>query len=65
MKAYIPTIAKAVAAFVTPFIVFGLAWLIERTGVTVPYDAGLIESTIAGVLTSIAVWAISNRQPTP
>jgi hypothetical protein len=60
---YIPTIAKAVAALVTPFVVAALAWLIESTGVDVPYDARLIETTLVAVVTSIVTWAVANRPP--
>lgn len=58
---YIPTAAKAVAAFVTPFVVYALAWLIEQTGADVPYDPAVIETTIVSVLTAVGVWAIANR----
>lgn len=63
MRDYIPTIAKAIAALVTPFAVAALAWLIDRTGVEVPYDPNLIETTIVAVVTSVATWAIANRPP--
>lgn len=61
---YIPTIAKAVAAFVTPFAVALLAWLIEWTGADVPYDPAAIETFIVAAVTAFATWAIANRPPT-
>lgn len=62
---YIPTIAKAVAAFVTPFVVAALAWLVEQTGVNVPHDPKLIETTLVAAVTAVATWAIRNRPTAP
>lgn len=61
LRDFIPTIAKAVAAFVTPFLVALIALLVERTGVDVPYDPDLIETTLVAVITSVATWAVANR----
>lgn len=53
-------IAKTVAVFIAAFIVRGLAWLIETTGVEVPYDPTAIETAIGAVLLAAVAWATQN-----
>lgn len=60
---FIPTIAKAIAAFVTPFIVLGLAWVIEQSGADISFDATVIETMVVAAVTAFATWLIANRPP--
>lgn len=63
LSEFVRTIAKAVAAFVTPLIVTFVAGLAERAGVEVPVDPSWVESLVVSVITAFAVWATRNRQP--
>ena len=49
-------IAKAIAAFLMPIIAALLAWLLEATGINVPFDPSWVETVVLSVVTSVAVW---------
>jgi hypothetical protein len=55
--------AKAVAAFLVPFILAGIAWLTERAGVDVPVDPTLVETGVTAAVGAFFVWLLRNRQP--
>ena len=55
--------AKAVAAFLTPLGAALVAWLVQRTGVELPYDPSAVEAFLTSIVTTVFVWAISNRRP--
>lgn len=64
LKSAIGPIAKAVAAFVTPLVAALVAYIVERTGVEVPYDPSAVEALVTSVVTSALVWLIANSNRT-
>lgn len=62
IRDFIPTAAKAVAAFVTPLLAALVAVLVEKTGVDLPFDPSASEAFIASAVTAIAVYVVANRE---
>lgn len=60
LPAALKPIAKAVAVFVTTLLVAGLAWVVDRTGVDVPYDPDAIETVVTAILLAFVTWATTN-----
>lgn len=56
LPAVVQPIAKAVAALVAPWIVFALAWLVNRTGIELPIDPPMIETAVASAIAAAFVW---------
>lgn len=66
LKAFLPTAAKAVAAFLTPFVLLGLGWVAEKLGVPkieVSPDQleTWINAAIVAVVSAVGVYRTTNR----
>lgn len=69
IKGMIPGIAKAVAAFVTPFLLLGATWVAEKVGVPIDVDPeqvnAWVTTAVVSIVTALAVYQTSNRTPEP
>jgi predicted tellurium resistance membrane protein TerC len=61
LRAYIPTIAKAVAALLTPVAMLLLAKAANALGVDVVNDSARVNEAIVAVVTAIAVYFTRNK----
>ena len=52
--------AKAVAAFVVPWIITAAAWITAKTGVDIPIEPTVLETTIVSLVVSLAVYVKPN-----
>lgn len=56
ISALIQPIAKAIAGLIAPWLVFGLAWVVNVTGIDLPIDAAAIEVAIVSLIAAGAVY---------
>jgi len=65
LKALIPGAAKAVAAFVAPFVMLFVAWIATKAGVGVDIPLDQVETwvqtLILAIVTATGVYQIPNR----
>ncbi len=54
------TVAKAIAALLTPFVVFGVAKLADWVGMPTP-DHDIITAVVVAVVSALVVWAVPNK----
>jgi len=52
--------AKAVAAFVVPWIIAAAAWITANTGVDIPIEPSVLETTIVSLIVAVAVYVRPN-----
>ena len=57
--------AKAIAAFVVPFIAAGVAWVTERSGIDVAFDPSLAEQVVLALISAASVYGVTNKSPEP
>ena len=62
---HLKPVAKAVAAFLLPFVAALAVWVTEQTGVDVAVDVGTVEAVVFAVLSAVAVYYVPNRTPEP
>lgn len=60
LPAVLKPAAKAIATLVAGLIVAGLAWLIDRTGIDVPYDPSAIEAVVTSVALALVTYVTTN-----
>lgn len=60
IRSFIPAIAKAITAIVTPILLVVAAWLAENVGIDVTFDNERVNEAIVTALTALAVWAVPN-----
>lgn len=56
-------VAKAVAAFIVPWILVGIAWVSTKLGVDIEFDPTWAETTITSVLVAVATYWTTNVKP--
>jgi len=61
MNATLQSVAKAIAAFLTPIVLAILAGVVESAGLNVAFDPSVVETLIVSVLTAVSVWYVRNR----
>lgn len=63
LTGWVQSVAKAIAALLVPFVLYGLGRFAEWVGMDVP-DRDIVETaTVAGV-SAVIVWAVRNRPTT-
>jgi hypothetical protein len=58
MKDFINYAAKAVAAFITPFILLFVLWMAKKTGVSIPLQFDDVSTYVVTIVTAVlqSVW---------
>lgn len=61
---WVRSVAKAVAALLVPFVLYGLGEAAEWIGMDATFiDRDIVEASIVAIVAAIVVWAVRNRQP--
>jgi hypothetical protein len=62
---FISYAAKAIAAFVVPWVLLAAAWLAENVGIELSVEAGAVEAAVVSIVSAIAVYIKRNADRTP
>lgn len=65
MVQYVPQIAKAIAAALTPVVVAAVVATLDWIGADVRVDPSWVETVIASAVTALAVYLVPNKPTTP
>lgn len=62
MSDWVGSVAKAVAALIIPFVLYGLLQLAEWVGMDPDViDADIVETSVVAVVSAVIVWAVRNH----
>lgn len=61
---FISYAAKAIAALITPWVLFVLAWIATNLNVDVPVEPGAVETLMVSLVTGIVVYLQRNAPRT-